>query len=61
MATIDPAFSRAYKKLIDDGYATSFGEGMALEHARSSAANRAVTPDEVAKRREGVQARGRQQ
>ena len=61
MATIDPAFSRAYKKLIDDGYATSFGEGMALEHARSSAANRAVTPDEVAKRREDVQARGRQQ
>jgi hypothetical protein len=34
---------------------------MALEHARSSAANGSVTPDEVAKRREAVQARGRQQ
>ena len=61
MATIEPGFSAAYKKLIDDGFAASFGEGMALEHARSSAANGSVTPDEVAKRREAVQARGRQQ
>lgn len=61
MATIEPGFSAAYKRLIDDGFAVGFGEGMALEHARSSAANRAVSPDEVAKRREQVQARGRQQ
>ena len=61
MATIEPAFSAAYKRLIDDGFAVGFGEGMALEHARSSAANQGVSPDEVAKRREQVQARGRQQ
>ncbi|TPE62281.1 enoyl-CoA hydratase [Sandaracinobacter neustonicus] len=61
MAGIEPGFSAAYKKLIDDGFAATFGEGMALEHARSSAVNGAVTPDEVAKRREAVQARGRQQ
>ncbi len=61
IATIDPAFSAAYKRLIDDGFAVGFGEGMALEHARSSAANRGVSPDEVAKRREAVQQRGRQQ
>lgn len=61
MATIDPGFSAAYKRLIDDGFACAFGEGMALEHARSSVANRHVSPDEVAKRREQVQARGRQQ
>ncbi len=61
MATIDPAFSAAYKQLIDDGFATSFGEGLALETARSSAANRKVTPDEVARRRSEVQERGRQQ
>jgi enoyl-CoA hydratase len=61
MASIDPRFSRAYKQLIDEGFGTSFGKGMALEHARSSAANSGVTPDEVAKRREAVQARGRQQ
>jgi enoyl-CoA hydratase len=61
MATIEPGFSAAYKRLIDDGFAVGFGEGMALEHARSSAANSGVSPDEVAKRREQVQARGRQQ
>ena len=61
MATIEPGFSAAYKKLIDDGFAASFQDGMALEHARSSAANGSVTPGEVAKRREAVQARGRQQ
>jgi enoyl-CoA hydratase len=61
IATIEPGFAAAYKRLIDDGFAVGFGEGMALEHARSSAANRGVSPDEVAKRREQVQARGRQQ
>jgi enoyl-CoA hydratase len=61
MATIEPGFSAAYKKLIDDGFAASFAQGMALEHARSSAANSGVSPDEVAKRREAVQQRGRQQ
>jgi enoyl-CoA hydratase len=61
MASIDPAFAAAYKKLIDDGFAATFAEGLELETARSSAANRTVTPDEVAKRREAVQARGRKQ
>ena len=61
MATIEPGFSAAYKRLIDDGFAVGFGEAMALEHARSSAANSGVSPDEVAKRREAVQQRGRQQ
>jgi enoyl-CoA hydratase len=61
MATIDPEFSAAYKKLIDDGFAVGFGEGLALETARSSAANRGVSPEEVARRRLAVQERGRQQ
>lgn len=61
MATVEPRFSAAYKKLIDDGFAVGFGEGLALETARSTEANRGVGPDEVAKRREAVQARGRQQ
>lgn len=59
MASIDPAFLAAYKALIDDGYAASFGEGMALEHARSKAANSALRPEEVEARRAAVQARGR--
>ena len=61
MATIEPRFSAAYKKLIDTGFAASFADGMALEYATSSRANSHVSPDEVAKRREAVQARGRQQ
>ena len=61
MLSVVPECLPAYKKLIDDGFAASFQDGMALEHARSSAANGSVTPGEVAKRREAVQARGRQQ
>lgn len=61
MASIDPVFLRNYKALIDDGYAMTFGEGMALEASRSSAANSAVRPEEVEARRLAVQARGRSQ
>ncbi len=60
MASIDPAFLASYKRLIDDGFAMSFGEGLALEAARSSAANSAVAPEEVEARRAAVQERGRQ-
>ncbi|MDO7842279.1 enoyl-CoA hydratase [Sphingomonas immobilis] len=61
MASIDPAMLKAYKTLIDDGYAASFGDGLAIEHRVSSAANSAVTPEEVEARRLAVQARGRSQ
>lgn len=61
MASIDPVFLADYKRLIDDGFAISFREGMAIEAGRSSAANAAVSPDEVEARRAGVQARGRDQ
>ncbi len=61
MATIDPAFSAAYKRLIDDGYAATFGAGLAIEAERSSAANAAVPAEAVALAREAVQARGRTQ
>ncbi|KQT32292.1 enoyl-CoA hydratase [Sphingomonas sp. Leaf412] len=61
IASADPAFVAAYKRLIDDGFALSFGEGMALEQARSTAANRLVTPASVEARRAAVQARGRNQ
>lgn len=61
MAGIDPAFLASYKRLIDDGFAMSFGDGLALEAARSSAANSAVAPEEVEARRTAVQERGRGQ
>lgn len=52
---------QAYKRIIDEGFAVGFGEGMKLEHRLSSAANAKVTPDAVAKAREGVMERGRGQ
>ncbi|MGH6652392.1 MAG: enoyl-CoA hydratase [Sphingopyxis sp.] len=60
IASADPAMVRAYKSLIDDGYALPFGEAMALEQARSSAVNRSVSADEVEARRIAVMERGRE-
>jgi enoyl-CoA hydratase len=51
----------AYRRLIDDGFASTFGEGLRLEVERARDANRAVTPDSIEARRQAVQARGRTQ
>lgn len=61
IASVEPAFAAAYKRLIDDGFRLPLGEALALETERSTAANSAITPDAVAARREAVQARGRTQ
>jgi enoyl-CoA hydratase len=61
MASIDPAFTAAYKRLINDGYALSFADGMALEAERSTAANAAVPADAIETARLAVQTRGRSQ
>ena len=61
MASIDPAFSAAYKRLIGDGYATTFGAGLALEAERGTAANAQVSAAAVESTRAAVQARGRSQ
>jgi len=61
MAQIDADFLRAYKRLIDDGYALPFGDAVALERTRGTPHNRAVTPASIEARRAAVQARGRSQ
>jgi len=61
IASAEAEFIADYKRLIDDGYALPFGDAMALEHRRSSEANRRVTPESVEARRAAVQARGRAQ
>lgn len=61
IASADPGMVQAYKALIDEGFALPFGEAMALEHARSSARNAAVSGDEVEARRRAVMERGRAQ
>ncbi|MFO1115518.1 MAG: enoyl-CoA hydratase [Beijerinckiaceae bacterium] len=61
MASIPTDTLCLYKSIIDEGYAANFGEALQIEHRRSSANNRNVTPDSVEKRRAGIQARGRTQ
>lgn len=61
MASVDPAMSAAYKRLIDDGYRLPLGEALALEAARSTAANTQVAPEAVEQARLAVMARGRGQ
>lgn len=61
MASIDPAMLKSYKALIDEGYALSFGEGITIEQARSSAANSRVDAGDVEARRKAVMERGRGQ
>lgn len=61
IASADPGMIEAYKALIDDGFAQSFGAALALEHTRSSVRNAAVNPGEVEQRRRAVMERGRAQ
>ena len=61
MASIPSDTLCLYKSIIDEGYAATLGEGLAIEHRRSSANNRTVTPESVEQRRAGIQARGRTQ
>ena len=61
IASIDPAMTQTYKRLIDDGYALPFGEAMALEQRESTAANSRVSGAEVEARRRAVMERGRSQ
>ncbi len=61
MATIEPGFAAQYKRLIGDGYATTFAQGMTMEAERSTAVNSKVSGDAVEAARTAVQARGRSQ
>jgi enoyl-CoA hydratase len=61
IASVDSGMVATYKKLIDEGYAMSFDDAMAHEHAFSSAANARVSAEEVEARRLAVIERGRGQ
>ncbi|MEL7033018.1 MAG: enoyl-CoA hydratase [Pseudomonadota bacterium] len=61
MASCDPALLRNYKKIIDDGFATTFGEGQRLEVTRSAEHAAGVTAQSVEAARQAVTARGRSQ
>ncbi|MGP1352590.1 MAG: enoyl-CoA hydratase [Parasphingopyxis sp.] len=60
MLSVEPDMLVNYRKLIDDGFAAAFGEGLSLEQERA-AANAGVSAEEIEARRAAVQARGRGQ
>lgn len=60
MLSADPQMLKAYKALIDDGFALPFGQAMALEVSRS-AGNAEISAEAVEQRRRDVLARGRRQ
>jgi enoyl-CoA hydratase len=61
MRSCAPDVVRAYKRVIDEGFATTFGEGLRIESVANHEHARSLTPDAIAARRAGVQARGRDQ
>ena len=61
MLSCDPTLLRSYKRVIDAGYATTFGDGLQLENDASRTHARTLTAESIAARRAGVQARGREQ
>ena len=61
MLSCDPPSLRRYKQMIDGGYAGTLEDGLALERRMSREHLADVTPDAIARRRAGIQDRGRQQ
>jgi enoyl-CoA hydratase len=61
MLSCEPEVLRGYKRLIDEGFAGSFADGLALEARASREHAAGVAPEAIARRREGVVARGRTQ
>lgn len=61
MLSLDPAMLVSYKRVIDEGYALSFGEALALEARGAVEFNAAISPAAVEARRRAVLERGRQQ
>jgi enoyl-CoA hydratase len=61
MLSCVPEVLRDYKRVIDEGFATTFGDGLALERRVARDHARTVPPEAIAARREGVMKRGRGQ
>ncbi len=61
MLSCDPASLRGYKRVINDGFAATFADGLRIEAEANRAHARGLTPEAIAARRQDVQARGRSQ
>lgn len=60
MRSCVPAVMRAYKQVIDEGFAATYGEGRRIE-TRAARNAGAVTAEAISARRQAVQERGRAQ
>ena len=61
MLSCDPDVMRAYKSVIDDGYAENFATGLRIERDANREHAKHVTPESIEERRAGIQQRGRAQ
>jgi enoyl-CoA hydratase len=61
MLSCVPDVLRDYKRVIDEGFATTFAEGLALESRTAREHARSIRPETIAERRKGVMERGRRQ
>ena len=61
IASCDPTLLRNYKRVIDEGFATTFAEGSRLEIERSAQHASSVSAESVEQARKSVTARGRDQ
>ncbi len=61
MLSCVPEVLRAYKRVIDEGFAATLGDALRIEAEASRAHARTLTPEAIAARRTGVQGRGREQ
>jgi enoyl-CoA hydratase len=59
MLSAQPGMLERYKSIINDGFALTFGAGMALERQRAQQFNRRVGAAEIEQRRESVRAHNR--
>jgi enoyl-CoA hydratase len=61
MLTLVPEALSGYKRLIDEGYAQSFGDAVKTELRFSAAANKSVRATDIESRREAIRLRGQTQ
>jgi enoyl-CoA hydratase len=61
MASCEPEMLYCYKRLIDDGYATTFADALKLERANTFGRLADKDPQEIGERRKSVTSRGRDQ
>ncbi len=56
-----PEMLRAYKRVIDDGYEVTFGDGLRIERKANREFAKTLTAESIERLRSAVQARGREQ